>query len=52
MLTILIVLVALAVCWIFALEVRFHSLKDIAGESHDLATDALKTARSLLKKKL
>lgn len=42
-------LVVLAIiAWLLALELRFHSLKDIATESRELAAEAAADARNAL----
>lgn len=42
-------LVVLAIiAWLLALELRFHSLKDIATESRELADEAAADARNAL----
>lgn len=48
--TIIYVLVVLALLWLGALELRFHSLKNIAAESKTLAQEASADARNAINK--
>jgi Tfp pilus assembly protein PilO len=49
-LDILVFAVVAALVWIIALEVRFHSLKNIAAESRELANEAAADARNAINK--
>jgi hypothetical protein len=44
------IIVILATLGCFALEVRFHSLKNIAAESRELANEAAADARNAINK--
>jgi Tfp pilus assembly protein PilO len=47
---VLIIVILATLGWIFALEVRFHSLKNIAAESRELANEAAADARNAINK--
>jgi hypothetical protein len=49
---IVLILVIIALLWLLALELRFHSLKNIAAESRELAGEAAADARNAIDKVL
>jgi hypothetical protein len=50
MLTFILILVIIALLWLLAIELRFHSLKNLVGVSLDTAENAIHTAETLFTK--